>query len=108
MWCSYHKTTTRSDADCLARRRKRADGNAHIAATGPSRVQGICSAYDLPEEEDQTEHPNISFTATEVHPTVATAAEQSHMTATWPFDSLSASPPWPFEERAKPAISLGG
>ena len=31
------------------RRRKQADGNAHIAATGPSRIKGICSAFDLPE-----------------------------------------------------------
>ena len=104
MWCSYHKTTTRSDADCLARRRKRADGNAHIAATGPSRVQGICSAYDLPEEDDQPERPYISFTATEVHPTAAIAAKQSHEAETWPFGSLSASRPWPFEERAKPDL----
>ena len=88
MWCSYHKTTTRSDADCLARRRKRADGNAHIAATGPSRVQGICSAYDLPEEDDQPERSYVSFTATEVHPTAAVAAEQSHKSETRPFGSL--------------------
>ena len=108
MWCSYHKTTTHSDADSCVRRRKRADGNAHIAATGPSRVKGICSAYDLPEEDDQPERPYIPFTTTEVHPTAAIGEEQSHEADTWPFGSLSASRPWPFEEQAKPAIYFGG
>ena len=88
MWCSYHKTTTHSDADCGAGRRKRGDGNAHIAATGPSRVKGICSTYDLPEEDDQPERSYVSFTATEVHPTAAVAAEQSHKSETRPFGSL--------------------
>ena len=108
VWCSYHKTTTHSDANCRVRRRKRADGNAHIAATGPSRVKGSCSVCDLPEEDDQPERPHISFTATEVHPTAAIAPEQSHKAETWPFGSLSASRPWPFDERAKPAISFVG
>ena len=108
MWCSYHKTTTHSDADCRARRRKRADGNVHIVVTGTSRVKGICSTYDLPEEDDQLERPNIFLTATEVHPTAATPAEQSHKVETWPFRSLSASRRWPFEERAEPPISFGG
>ena len=108
VWCSCHKTTSNSDADCRARRRRRVDGKAHIAATGPSRINGICSAYDCPEENDQPERPLISFTATEVHPTVAIAVEQSHTEEPLPFGSLSASPPWPCEERANPAISLGG
>ena len=82
VWCSYHKTTTHSDANCRVRRRKRADGNAHIAATGPSRVKGSCSVCDLPEEDDQPERPHISFTATEVHPTAAIAPEQSHKAET--------------------------
>ena len=65
VWCSYHRVTSHSDADCRTRRRKQADGNAHIAATRPSRIKGICSAFDLPEEEDdQPERPFISFTAT--------------------------------------------
>ena len=56
-WCSHHEITTHSDADCRARRHKRADGNAHIVTTGPSRVKAICSAYDLPEEDGQPERP---------------------------------------------------
>ena len=32
VWCSYHKITSHSDAYRRARRRKRVDGNAHIAA----------------------------------------------------------------------------
>ena len=108
MWCLYHKTIAHSEADCRAWRRKRADGNGHVAAAGPSRAKGTCSAYDLAEEEGQPERPYMSFIATEVHPTAATAPEQNHKAATWSFGSLSASRPWPFEERAKPAISLGG
>ena len=108
MWCLYHKTIAHSEADCRAWRRKRADGNGHVAAAGPSRAKGTCSAYDLAEEEGQPERPYMSFIATEVHPTAATAPEQNHKAATWSFGSLSASRPWPFEERAKPAISFGG
>ena len=103
----YHKTTLHSDADYRARRRKQADANAHVAATRPSRIKGICSAFDLPQEDDQPERPSISFTATEVHPTAEIAAEQIHNEETWPFSSLSASRPWPFEELAEPAICFG-
>ena len=96
--CGAHTTKQppHSDADYHVRRRKQGDGNAHIAATGPSWIKGICNAYDLPEEDDQPEHPSISFTATEVHPTAAIAAEQTHNEEAWPFSSLSASRPWPF------------
>ena len=107
VWCSYHKTTSHGDADCHARRRKQANGNAHIAATGPSRIKGIYSAFDLREEDDQPERPFVSFTATEIHSTAAIAAQQSRNEETWPSGSLSVSRPWPFEGRAKPTISLG-
>ena len=73
VWCSCRKTTSHSDTDCRATRRKQADGNAHIAATGPSWIKGICSAFDLPELDDQPERPSICFTATEVHPTAEIA-----------------------------------
>ena len=43
---------------------------------GPSRLKGICSAFDLPDEDDQPKRPHILFTATEVDPTAAIAAEQ--------------------------------
>ena len=78
-----------------------------FAATGPSRIKGICSVFDLPEEDNQPERPFISFTTTEVHPTAEIAAEQSHKEETWPFSSLSASRLWPFEECAKPGITFG-
>ena len=95
---TYGTHTARKDADCRARRRKRANGNDHIAAAGPSRVKGVCSAYNLPEGDDQPELPYISFTMTEAHSTAAIAEEQSHKVETWPFGSLSASRPWRFEE----------
>ena len=75
---SYHKTTFHGDDDCRARRRKQTDGNAYIAVTGSSGIRGICSDFDLPEEDDQPVHPFIPFTAMEVHPTVELAVEQSH------------------------------
>ena len=39
VWCSYHKAISHSDADSRTRGRKLADGNAHVAATGPSRIK---------------------------------------------------------------------
>ena len=54
--CSPHKITTERRR-LPARRSRRADGSAHVAATGPLRIKGICSAYDLPEEDDQPERP---------------------------------------------------
>ena len=68
------QNNSHNDADCRARNRKQTDGNAHIAATGPSRIKGICSAFDLPEEDNQPGRSYTSFTATEVHPTAAIAA----------------------------------
>ena len=94
-----------SDADCRARRRKQADGNAHIAATGPSRIKGSCSACDLSEQDDQTKRPYIS-TAMGVHPTAAIAGKATMrnlaIQLTVSIASLAI-----FEERAKSAISFG-
>ena len=107
-WCSYRITTTHSVDDCCALKRKRADGNVHVAAAGPSRVTRIWSAHDFPEVEDQPERPYIYFTATMVHPAAAALAEQCHKAATWPFGSLPVSRSWQFEECVKLAISLRG
>lgn len=104
VWCLYHTTTTHSDTHCRAGRRKWAGGNVHIAAIEPSRIKGIHSAYDFPEEDNQLELHNISFKATEVHPTASITAEKKHRR----LGHLSASRRWPFEECAKPAISCGG
>ena len=49
VWCSHPKPTSHSDANCRARRRKQADGNACIVSSGSWRKRGICSAFDLPE-----------------------------------------------------------
>ena len=65
MWCSYHKTTSHNDADCRVQQHK--DGsNAHVAAALSQRIRGVCSAYDLPEEDDDPERPYTSFTVAEV------------------------------------------
>ena len=64
MKSSYNKTTTRSAADCRTRRFKRADGNAHVGAAGPSHIKGICGAFDFAEAENQPERPYISSGAT--------------------------------------------
>ena len=96
VWCSYHKTTSHSDADCCTRRRKQADGNAHIAATGSLRIKGICSAFNLPEGDDQPECSLISYNSDGGTSHRGNTAEQSHNEETWSFSSLSASRPWPF------------
>ena len=106
MWCSYNKTTSHNDADCRVQQHK-AGGNAHVAAAQPQRVKGICSAYDLPEEDDKPEHPYIFFTSNEVQTKKEPATAPTQSNDTWSFGPLTASP-WPFVECEKPAISLGG
>ena len=65
VWCLYHKTTSYNDADCRVRQHK-AGGNAHVATAQTQHVKEVCSAYDLPEEDDEPERPYISVTATKV------------------------------------------
>ena len=68
MWCSYHKTTTHSDADCRATPANGLNDNAHFAQVRPPSVPGICSSWDLPVRDDSDEKPCISFLAREVQP----------------------------------------
>ena len=107
MWCSYHKTTTHNDADYRVLQHI-AGGKAYVAAAQTQRVKGICSAYDLPEGDDEPERPYISFTATEVQSKTEPATAPRQKNGTWLFGSLTAVRPWPFVEREKSAISLGG
>ena len=106
IWCSYHKTTTQSDADCRAQH-KEGNGNANVAAVQPSRV-GMCSALDLPEQDNEPERPFLVFSATEV--TSKTASTQTEKD-TWPFGPQPTMCPvprhWPFVERSRPTTSLG-
>ena len=104
MWCSYHKTTSHNDADCRVQQHK---AGAHAAAAPTQRVKGVCSAYDLPEEDDEPEIPYISFTATEVQSKAEPTTAPRQKNSTWPFGPRTAVRPWPFVEREKPAISLG-
>lgn len=48
-------------------------------------VNGICSAYDFRQEDDQPLRLYIYLTARQVNPTVAIAVEQSYKEETWPF-----------------------
>ena len=61
MWCSYHKTITRNDADCRATPANRRNGNAHFAQVRPPSVPGICSSWDLPVRDDSDEKPCIAL-----------------------------------------------
>ena len=79
-----------------------------MAAARSQRVKGVCSAYDLAEEDDEPERPYISFTATEVQSKTDPATAPRQKNDTWPFGPLTVTRPWPFVEREKPAISLGG
>ena len=63
MWCSCHKTTTHSDADCCTRPADRPNGNAHFAQVRPPSVPGICISWDFPVRDDSDEKPCISFLA---------------------------------------------
>ena len=68
MRCSYHKTTTHSDADCHTRPANGLNGHAHLAQVCPPSVPGICSSWDLPVRDNFDEKPCISFLAREVQP----------------------------------------
>ena len=107
--CGVHinKTTFHNDTDCHVQQHK-AGGNAYMATTRTQRVEGVCSAYDLPEEDDDPERPYISFTATEVQSKTEPTMAPRQKNGTWPFGPLTAARPWPFVEREKPAISLDG
>ena len=106
IWCSYYKTTTHSDADCRVQH-KEGNGNVNVAAVQPSRV-GMCSALDLPEQDNEPERPSIVFSATEVtSKAVSTQTEKD----TWPFGPQPTMCPvprhWTFVERSRPTTSLG-
>ena len=107
VWCSYHMMTSHNDVDCRVQQHK-VGGNAHVAAGRTQRVKGVCSAYDLPEEDDEPEHPYVSFTATDVHSKTKLATAPRQKNGIWPFGPLTAARPRPFVERDKSAISLGG
>ena len=79
-----------------------------MAAARTQRAKGVCSAYNLPEEDDEPECPYIFFAATEVQSKTGPATAPRQKNGTWPFGPLTAVRPWPFVEREKPAISLGG
>ena len=106
-WCSYLKTTSHNDADCRIQQHK-AGGNPHVAASRTQRVRGICSAHDLPEEDNEPDRPYIFFTATKVQSKTEPATAPKQKNGTWLFGPLTAARPRPFMESEKPAISLGG
>lgn len=68
VWCLHHKTTTHGDGDGRAKRGELADGSTYVATAGPCALRRICSAHNLPEEDERPEPPYLSFTATEYIP----------------------------------------
>ena len=84
MWCSYHKPPSHNDSDCRVQQQN-ADGNADVVATRAQRVKGVSSAYDVPEEDDEQDHPYISFIATEVQSKTEPATALRQKNGTWPF-----------------------
>ena len=81
-------------------------GNAHVAAVRTQCVKGVCSAYDLPEDDDEPERPYISFTATNVQRKTEAATAPRQKNDTWPFGLLTAARPWLFMDDEKLAISF--
>ena len=106
MWCSHHKATSHNDANCRVQQPK-IGGNAHVTADQTPRVKGVCSACDLPEEDDDPERLYISFAVTEVQNKTEPATAPRKKNGTWSFGPLTAARPWAFVEREKPTISLG-
>ena len=110
MWCSYHKNTTHSDADCRTRPANRRKGNAHFAQVRPLSVPGICSSWDLPVRNESNEKPCISFLAREVQPAAkpakARVGEVKRARLFGPVSTVATegwrTRPWPFTLRAEP------
>ena len=116
MWCSYHKTTTHSDADCRTRPANRPNGNANFAQVHPPSVSRVCSSWDPSGRDDFDEKPCISLLARDVQPAsklskarveekgarpsgpVSTAAMEGWRTRPWPF-----TPRAELQPAAKPA-----
>ena len=116
MWCSYHKITTHSNADCRARPANRLNGNAHFAHVRPPSVPGICSSWDLPARDDSCEKLYISFSAREVQPATkpvkARAEEEKGARPRGPVPIAAMegwrTRLWPFVPRSEPVTSFGG
>ena len=103
-WCLHHNTTNHNDADCCAI--KNANGNAHVAVVQHTRMQGICSARDIPDPAEDSERPFISFSATEVTSSAVTTNFKQEK-GTRPFGPSPATCPWPFTVREKSVIDFG-
>ena len=92
VWCSYHKTTSRNDADCRVQQHKVGD-DAHMAAAQTQRVKGVCSAYGLTEENYEPERPYVSFTETKVQSKSEPVTTPRQKNGTWPFGPLPVARP---------------
>ena len=79
-----------------------------MAAARTQHVKEVCSAYDLPEEDDESKRPYITFTATEVQIKIEPATAPRKRNGTSLSGPLTAARPWLFVERKKLAIPLGG
>ena len=101
------KTTVEAVETVCGVQQYKAGGNAHVAAARTQRAKGVCSAYDLPEGDDEPECPHISFTAIEIQSKTEPAMAPRQKNGTWLFGPLTAARPCLFVER-EPAISLGG
>ena len=110
MSCSYHKTTTHSDADCLARPANRPNGNAHFTQVRPPNVSGVCISWDLSGRDDSDEKPCISFLARGVQPAAKPAkarVEEKKGARSFGPVQIAATEGWrtrlwPFPPRAEP------
>ena len=88
VWCSYHKTTSHNDADCRVQQHK-AGGNAHVTTARTKRIKRVCSAYDLPDEDDYRRplhHLYVNRGAKQGKASNGAQAEERHL-AVWSTDS---------------------
>ena len=115
LWCSYHKTTTHSDADCRTRSANMSNGNAHFAQVRRPSVSGVCRLWNLSGRDDSDEKPCISFLAREVQLATKPSKTRVEVMGARPFGSVQATAtegwrarPWPFTLRAEQTISFAG
>ena len=78
-----------------------------MAAARTQHVKEVCSAYDLPEEDDEAERPYTTFTVTEVQSKTEPATAPRKRNGTWLFGPLTATRPCLFVEHKKLSIPLG-
>ena len=99
------KITTHRDADYRVQDKQDND-NANVATVKPRR-EDICSAFDLPEQDNKPGRPFVAFSVSGKTPAAASIQIEKGVWSLDPLPNIRPAPrPWPFVERIKPIILL--